>query len=76
MQNAATKTVAEMTADELRHMIEDVVEDKLMDLVRDPDQGLELRPEFEAEILRRMERFEQDGESVDLETVARDLGVA
>lgn len=27
-------------------------------------------------MLRRMERFKQDGESVDLETVASELGIA
>lgn len=48
----APATVAEMTPAELRAMIEEVVHDQLSDLIADPDEGFELRPEF-VERLRR-----------------------
>ncbi len=39
-------TVARMTRDELRELVEESVERKLLELLRDPDWGLELRKEI------------------------------
>ena len=47
--------VADMTTGELREMIEPCVESKLIEMLRDPDVGLELRPEL-AESLERQEQ--------------------
>lgn len=44
-----------MTVDELRDLIADVVDERLVALTRhDPDEGLELREEFVAELQRRL----------------------
>jgi hypothetical protein len=40
----ATKTLAEMTPDDLNRMIDERVEQKLQELLGDPDAGLELTP--------------------------------
>ncbi|HRQ39864.1 MAG TPA: hypothetical protein PLD25_18305 [Chloroflexota bacterium] len=40
-------TVAQMTTDELKEMIESIIEQKLAELLADPDNGLVLRPEVE-----------------------------
>jgi hypothetical protein len=62
-------TVAELTVAEFRDLISDVVEEKLAELVRDPDEGLELRPEFVAELKRRMERVAAGERGIPLDEV-------
>jgi hypothetical protein len=47
-------TVADLTVSELRALIAEVVEEKLAELTRDPDEGLKLRPELVAELEERM----------------------
>lgn len=47
-------TVAEMTVAELRRLIEDVVQEKLAEMVTDPDAGLELRPELVDQLRQQM----------------------
>jgi len=50
-------SVAELTVDEFRALIREVVTETLTDLLTDPDEGLELTDEFEAELHRAMERW-------------------
>lgn len=52
-------TVAELTPAELRAMIEEVVRDELLDVVGDPDEGLELRSEVRAQLEVQRERVRQ-----------------
>ena len=54
-------TVARMTRDELRALISETVELKLMELLRDPDWGLELKKEVRDK-LRRSFAAEARGE--------------
>ena len=44
------KTVAEMTATQLKTLIQSAVREALQDFLGDPDAGLELRPEFEQKL--------------------------
>ncbi len=70
-----TAKVADMTTDELREMIESSVERKLVELLPDPDAGLELHPEI-AETLRRQEtEYAQGKRGKSLEEVAKRLGL-
>ena len=48
-----TCPVGEMTRSEFREMIESVVEQKLLDLLGDPDDGLDLRSQIRERILRQ-----------------------
>jgi len=48
----ATK-VAQMTRDELREMIGTTVEQKLVELLGDPDEGLSLRKRVRSRLLRQ-----------------------
>jgi len=61
------KTVAEMTTRELREMMEDLVEEKLVELFGDPDQGLELRDSLRERLLRQRRDVEagERGEALD-----------
>lgn len=46
-------TVSQMTPDELKEMIGDLIEQKLLELLSDPDEGLELKPSVRARLLRQ-----------------------
>ncbi len=51
----ATTTVAEMSKDELREMIESLIEQKLLEILGDPDEGLEIRKPVRERLLRQKE---------------------
>ncbi len=51
----ATTTVAEMSKDELREMIESLIEQKLLEILGDPDEGLEVRNPVRERLLRQKE---------------------
>lgn len=63
------KRISDMTVGELKDLIRDTVLE-----VVDPDYGLELRPEFEAE-LRQSLKSKQEGKGVPLEAVKKQLGL-
>jgi len=71
-----SKTVAEMTTEELKEMLGELIEAKLTEVLSDPDEGLELqealrqRLDVQRSAVRRGER----GESFD--DVARRLGLS
>jgi hypothetical protein len=47
--------VAELTVDELKQIIKEAVEQKLEEMLGDPDEGLELREEIKARLRRSLE---------------------
>lgn len=49
-------TVAELSVTELRDLIDEVVDEKLQEILGDPDAGLAIRPEIRDQLLRQMER--------------------
>ena len=68
-------TIARMTRDELRALIAETVELKLMELLHDPDEGLELKKEVR-DRLRRSFAAEQRGErGITSKELARHLGI-
>lgn len=46
-------TVAQMTKGELREMIEAIIEQKLLELLGDPDEGLPIRKSVRDRLLRQ-----------------------
>lgn len=52
-------SVAEMSADELRELIESSIERKFIELFGDPDEGLEVKEEFRQQLLQQEQDFEQ-----------------
>jgi hypothetical protein len=69
-------TVGEMTTDELRAMIEAVIEQKLTELLGDPDEGLPLREALRERLARQKEAVAAGERGEALDDVARRLGVA
>jgi len=59
-------TVAELTPAELRALIAEVVDERLVELLGDPDEGLELRPEFVQLIQERVSRYRKEAKTVSL----------
>ena len=67
------KTVADMTATELRQLVSSVVEEKLIQLFGDPDEGLVLRENVRKRLLRQKRAVSKGERGESLETVARRL---
>ena len=70
------RTVAEMSGEELRELVEAAVEQKIVELLGDPDAGLVLRENVRKRLLRQ-KRVVAKGERGELlETVMRRLKLA
>lgn len=67
-------TVAQMTKDELREMIEDIVEQKLIELLGDPDEGLPIRKSVRERLLRQRQAVAMGECGEPFEDVVRRLG--
>ena len=61
--------VVELTVDEFRRIIEETIEQKLSEMLGDPDEGLELRPEFEQRLRRSLAYAAVGGETLSLEGI-------
>lgn len=70
-----TTTVAQMTTSELREMIETIIEQKLLELLGDPDEGLPLRKSVRDKLLRQKQAVAGGERGAPLEKVVRRLGL-
>jgi len=68
-------TVGQMSKDELREMIEAVVEQKLVEMLGDPDEGLEIRKPVRARLLCQKKAVTEGERGQPLEDVVRQLGL-
>lgn len=68
------QTVKDLSIEELRALIADVVEQTLRELLGDPDAGLELRPEVRERLLRTLNQPRESRRTVPASEVARHLG--
>lgn len=66
-------TLKDLSVEDFRALIGDVVEEKLRELLGDPDEGLELRPEVRERLLNRLNQSPQ--ETIPVSEVARRLGL-
>lgn len=70
-----TTTVAQMTKDELREMIEALIEQKLLELLGDPDEGLEIRKLVRTRLLRQKAAVAAGERGQPFEEVVQQLGL-
>ena len=70
------KIVAEMTAEELREVVGSAVEKKIVELLGDPDAGLEIRENVRKRLLRQMRAVAKGDRGEPLEKVVRRLKLA
>ena len=68
--------VAEMTKDELRDMISSLIEEKMLDLIGDPDEGLPLRRSLRERLLLQKEEVAGGERGEPLNDVVQRLGSA
>ncbi len=68
-------TVAQMTKEELREMIETAVEQKLIELLGDPDEGLPIRKAVRDRLLRQRQAVANGERGEPFEDVIRRLGL-
>jgi hypothetical protein len=61
--------VAELTVDELKYIIQEAMEQKLSEMLGDPDEGLELRPEIEQRLRRSLAYVAAGGKTLSLEEI-------
>jgi len=70
------KILAEMTADELKQLVGLAVEEKLIELLGDPDEGLVLRESLRKRLLRQKRAVAKGERGELLENVVRRLKLA
>jgi DNA-binding GntR family transcriptional regulator len=70
-----TVSVAQMSRDELREMIEVTLEQKLLELLGDPDGGLEIRESVRERLLRQQKAVAAGERGKPFEDVVRQLGL-
>ena len=68
-------TIARMTKAEFKEMIEDIIEQKLIDLLGDPDEGRPLRKSVRERLLRQKEAVAMGERGEPFEEVVRRLGL-
>ncbi|MBC8492865.1 MAG: hypothetical protein H8D43_03690 [Chloroflexi bacterium] len=68
-------TVAQMSKDELKELIETSVEQKLLELLGDPDEGLEIRRSVRDRLLQQKKAVAAGERGEPFEDVVRRLGL-
>ena len=75
----AENPVGQMTQSELREMlasvVETTVEEKLLEILGDPDEGLELREAVRARLIRQKEAVASGEYGRPLEDVVKEVGL-
>jgi hypothetical protein len=67
--------VADLTVSEFREMVRAIVLQTMLELLGDPDAGLELREEFAESLRRSIAAVQAGGETIPAEAVAERLGL-
>jgi len=68
--------VSDLSIDELKNIIREVVEQTITDLIVDPDEGLELRQEIQISLKESMESIRSGEKStVSVQQVAENLDI-
>ncbi len=66
-------TIAEITPEELRALIESIIEEKLLELLGDPDEGYALRKAVRERLLRQRRAVAAGERGISLEQVVQQL---
>ena len=70
-----TVTVAQMSKDEFKEMLEMTVEQKLLELIGDPDEGLEIRKSVRERLVRQKKAVAMGERGEPFEDVVRRLNL-
>ena len=69
------QTVKDLSSEELKALIGEVVEEKFREILVDPDAGLVLRPEIRERLLSDLQEPEREGENIPAAELARRRGL-
>jgi len=64
-----------VSKEELKEMFREAVEEALLEVFGDPDEGLKLRPEIRERLKRSLERIQQGEIGISAEDVAKQKGL-
>jgi hypothetical protein len=67
--------IRELTVEEFKDLVQDAIEEKLQELIRDPDAGLELREEFQERLRASLAARRRGEKGVPMDEVARRVGL-
>jgi hypothetical protein len=70
-----TSTIAQMTKEEFKEMIEASIEQKLLEILGDPDEELEIRQSVRDRLLRQRKAVAAGERSQPFEDVVLELGL-
>jgi hypothetical protein len=71
----AHSTVADLSIDEFKNLIREVVAQTLTEMLGDPDEGLDLRDELRTALQRSLAVVEAGGRTIPAAEVAAKLGL-
>ncbi len=67
--------VKELSVEQLKALIQEAVEEKLQEILGDPDQGLELREDIKDRLRRSLAAVEGGEEGLPIGQVAKEVGL-
>ena len=67
--------VKELTVEQLRTLIQEAIEEKLEEVIGDPDHGLELREEIKEKLRRSLAAMQGGEKGIPIDQVARQAGL-
>ncbi len=67
--------IPQMTKEELKELIESIVEQKMLELIGDPDEGLSIREDLLKRLKRQKEQVAAGKRGKPLEDVVKELGL-
>jgi len=69
------QTVKDLSIEELKTLVGEIVEDKLREILADPDAGLVLRAEIRERLRRDLDEPQQEGQNIPAAELARRRGL-
>jgi hypothetical protein len=72
---AMTETISQMTRAELLDMLEMIVEQKVLEILNDPDEGLEVEPALLERLLHQQRAVAEGERGRSLDDVVAELGL-
>jgi len=75
-ERGSNMKVKDLSVEELKFLIEEAVEEKLEEILGDPDLGLELREEVKERLRRSLTAMEAGEEGIPLEQVINQAGLS
>ena len=67
--------ISDLTVDEFRSLVRDIVRETLNEILTDPDEGLDLQDGLEEALRRSIKAVNEGAETYDADDAAKKLGI-